>query len=196
MFFDLADPVPARWADGSPVPDSIRQHLTCDGTFTPTFVGERVTGGGRGHGGGDPGTDPAARHVPRSGVSGAVVHPDPLARRPPRRPPRTRRRDRARQPGGAVSTVPPGPPPWRARHPRQRRHPRRAHVQRPCRHALGGAPTITPPAGPPPDPPHPYQHPPGNACTAGGCSCPTHPRTHQAPLPDRPGVHVGPVLGH
>ena len=38
MFFDLTDPVPARWADRSPVPDSIRQHLTCDGTFTPTFL--------------------------------------------------------------------------------------------------------------------------------------------------------------
>ena len=38
MFFDLADPVPARWGDGSPVPDSIRRHLTCDGTFTPTFL--------------------------------------------------------------------------------------------------------------------------------------------------------------
>ena len=38
MFFDLTDPVPARWADRSPVPDSIRQHLTCDGTFTPTFI--------------------------------------------------------------------------------------------------------------------------------------------------------------
>ena len=162
MFFDLTDPVPARWADRSPVPDSIRQHLTCDGTFTPTFLDHGPTGGRRNLRARHPGTHPTSRHVPGSAMPGAVVHPDPLARRPPHHPPRTRRPDRDGEPGRAVPTLPPGPPPRPVRHPRQRRHPRRAHVQRPRRPPPHRAPHTSPhPTARHPDPHHPYQHPPG-----------------------------------
>jgi len=38
LFLDPRGPVPARWADGTAVPDAIRDHLTCDGLLTPIFT--------------------------------------------------------------------------------------------------------------------------------------------------------------
>jgi hypothetical protein len=38
MFLDPAQEVPARWPDGTTVPDLIRDHLTCDGRLTPIFT--------------------------------------------------------------------------------------------------------------------------------------------------------------
>jgi len=159
MFFDLADPVPARWADGSPVPDSIRQHLTCDGTFTPTFVadGSPVAVGAsvavipertrrlvmyRDQGCRVPWCTSTrwldVHHVVHREHGGATELPNLVAL--------CRRCHRAHHRGelGIVGNadIPGG-----------------LTFSDPAGRRLGGAPTITPPAGPPPDPPHPYQHP-------------------------------------
>ena len=41
-FLDPTNPVPASWIDGIAIPDWLREHLSCDGTVSPTF-----TAGGR-----------------------------------------------------------------------------------------------------------------------------------------------------
>jgi HNH endonuclease len=38
LFIDPSAAVPATWADGTPVPPAIREHLTCDGHLTPVFT--------------------------------------------------------------------------------------------------------------------------------------------------------------
>ncbi|MET0325175.1 MAG: HNH endonuclease signature motif containing protein [Ilumatobacteraceae bacterium] len=159
MFFDLADPVPARWADGSPVPDSIRQHLTCDGTFTPTFVAEgRPVSVGASVAGIPERTrrlvlrrDQGCRvpwctrarwldvhHIVHREHGGATELPNLVAL--------CRRCHRAHHRGelGIVGNadVPDG-----------------LTFTDPDGRRLGGAPHVTPPDGPPPDPAHPYEHP-------------------------------------
>jgi hypothetical protein len=37
-FVDPSDPIPARWTDGMPVPDWLRDMLSCDGTVVPVFT--------------------------------------------------------------------------------------------------------------------------------------------------------------
>ena len=181
MFFDLTDPVPARWADRSPVPDSIRQHLTCDGTFTPTFVGTARR-------------CPSAPAVPgiRNGPDGSSC---------------TGIRDvgcrGAPGPAGSTSTTSPTVNTAAATE-----MPNLVALCRRCHRAHhrgqfgihGNADTpdgltfTTPPATPSPPPPtspHPTRRPPtpttptnthpANDSTAAGCSSPTHPRTPRDP---------------
>ncbi len=38
IWLDPNDPVRARWANGTAVPDAIRRHVTCDGWLSPTFT--------------------------------------------------------------------------------------------------------------------------------------------------------------
>ena len=38
IYLDPDDPVPARWSNGTAVPDAIRRHVTCDGRLTPIFT--------------------------------------------------------------------------------------------------------------------------------------------------------------
>ncbi|MET0144022.1 MAG: HNH endonuclease [Ilumatobacteraceae bacterium] len=38
VFLDPNVDQTARWSDGTPLPDAIHRHLTCDGRLTPTFV--------------------------------------------------------------------------------------------------------------------------------------------------------------
>jgi hypothetical protein len=48
LFLDPSAPVPATWADGTTVPDVIRDHLTCDGLLSPVFTdGARPVSVGR-----------------------------------------------------------------------------------------------------------------------------------------------------
>lgn len=37
-FINPADPIPARWSDGHPVPSWLQHMLTCDGTISPVFT--------------------------------------------------------------------------------------------------------------------------------------------------------------
>lgn len=37
-FLDPTNPVPASWIDGIAIPDWLREHLSCDGTVSPTFT--------------------------------------------------------------------------------------------------------------------------------------------------------------
>ena len=38
LFLALDEPIPARWEGGLTVPDSLRRHVTCDGTLSPVFT--------------------------------------------------------------------------------------------------------------------------------------------------------------
>ena len=176
MFFDLADPVPARWADGSPVPDSIRQHITCDGTFTPTFVahGHPVSVGA------------SVAGIPER-TRRLVMYRDQGCRVP--WCDRTRWLD--------VHHV------IHREHGGQTEMPNLVSLCRRCHRAhhrgelgivgnadlpdgltftdrrgtsLTGAPTITPPDGPPPSPNTPTSTRPASGSTAAGSSSPTRPR--------------------
>ncbi|MET0324069.1 MAG: HNH endonuclease signature motif containing protein, partial [Ilumatobacteraceae bacterium] len=39
-FMDPTNPVPASWIDGIAIPDWLREHLSCDGTVSPTFTAD------------------------------------------------------------------------------------------------------------------------------------------------------------
>ena len=39
-FLDPTNPVPASWIDGIAIPDWLREHLSCDGTISPTFTAD------------------------------------------------------------------------------------------------------------------------------------------------------------
>ena len=184
MFFDLTDPVPARWADRSPVPDSIRQHLTCDGTFTPTFVAN-------GH--------PISVANPVAAVPERtrrlVLYRDQGCRVPWCT--RTRWLDvhhiTHREHGGITEL---------ANLVALCRRCHRAHhrgdlgIVGNADHPDGltftdhhgrprtAAPTITAPDGPPPDPHHPYQHPPGERLHRRWLFLSDPPNTHHPPPPD------------
>jgi hypothetical protein len=40
ILLDPHDPLRARWANGTAVPDAIRRHVTCDGSLTPWFTAQ------------------------------------------------------------------------------------------------------------------------------------------------------------
>jgi hypothetical protein len=71
LFLDPSAPVPATWADGTTVPDAIRDHLTCDGLLSPVFTdGARPVSVGRG------------RRIPPGRTRRLVLHRDKTCRVP------------------------------------------------------------------------------------------------------------------
>ena len=140
-FIDPADPVPAHWADGLAVPDWLRDLLSCDGTVAPVFTDAALpVSVGR--------TQPTMPERTRR----LVLARDRKCRVPWCSQTRWLHVHHLvhREDGGGHDTLQSGrhlpgrsppPPPWPVGDLRQRRRPRRAHLQR--RVGPGDRPAIT-----------------------------------------------------
>ena len=80
-FINPADPIPAHWSDGLPVPAWLREMLTCDGTVAPVFTDGALPVAWAGHSVRCP-SGLADRVGTGSQVSGSVVLASSLAARP------------------------------------------------------------------------------------------------------------------
>lgn len=177
LFLDPNAPVPATWADGTTVPDVIRDHLTCDGLLSPVFTdGARPVSVGR------------SRRIPPEHTRRLVLHRDKACRVPwcgARRHLDVHHLDHWLHHGRTdyerlVTLC--------SRCHRAAHHGALGISGDPCEPAgltftdhlgrtLTGQPRVAPPSGPPPEPAQPYEHPLGERLSS---------RDTAAALPDPP----------
>jgi hypothetical protein len=159
LFLDPTAPVPASWADGTAVPDVIRDHLTCDGLLSPVFTdGARPVSVGR------------SRRIPPERTRRLVLHRDKTCRVPwcgARRHLDVHHLDHWLHGGHSdyerlVTLC--------SRCHRALHHGALSITGDPCQpdglvftdhldRIITGQPRATPPTGPPPEPQQPYEHP-------------------------------------
>jgi hypothetical protein len=177
LFLDPTAPIPATWADGTTVPDVIRDHLSCDGLLSPVFTdGARPVSVGR------------SRRIPPEHTRRLVMHRDKACRVPwcrARRHLDVHHLDHWLHHGNTnyerLITL-------CSRCHRAVHHGALGISGDPCDpdgltftdhlgRTLTGQPRVAPPTGPPPEPEQPYEHPLGEPLSS---------RDVAAALPDPP----------